>query len=89
MADINIKVDQNRLGDLVSVDEFLGMQDGDFKTIINIVSRFVVDANGNYLEPAEGRKLIGALSMNQLKEIAATFTDGAGKAAVPPENAPA
>lgn len=87
--DITIKVDQARLGDLVTVDEFIGMQDGDFKAIINVVSRFVIGTDGQYLEPAEGRKVVGALSMNQLKEATAAFIDGAGKAAVPPVNAQA
>lgn len=82
--DITIKVDQARLGELVTVDEFIGMQDGDFKTIINVVSRFVIGEDGKYLEPIEGRKMVGALSMNQLKEATTAFVDGAGKAAVPP-----
>lgn len=55
MAQINIKVDQNRLGELVTIDEYLALMEGDMKSMISVLSQFVVDENGNYLDKKQGR----------------------------------
>ena len=86
MPKIEIRVDQQRLGDLVTVDEFIAVMEGDIKSIRDVLGRFVVNVDGGYLDPEEGKRTIGKLSINQLKEAAINFTQKANEAAVPNEN---
>ena len=83
---IEIRVDQQRLGDLVTVDEFIAMQEGNVKAIRDVLGRFVVNGDGSYLDPEAGKRAIGALTINQLKETAEGFTRKAQEAAVPNES---
>jgi hypothetical protein len=53
----------------------------------DIVSRFVTDANGAYLEDRAAKKLVGALTRPQLKEALAAFGEQLRDALVPPESA--
>ena len=46
---IEIRMDKQRMMDLVTVDELVGLQGGDFKAIRDVLSRFVVGEDGNYL----------------------------------------
>jgi hypothetical protein len=81
---IEIRVDQNRLGELVTVDEFIALQDGEIRAIRDVLGRFVVGEDGEYLDTEEGVRAIGGLTINQLKETAEGFTRKAQGAAVPP-----
>ena len=86
MTDIRIHIDQDRLGDLVTVDEYLGMRDNDERIIISVLSRFVIDENGQYIAEKDARKLIGKMTLNQMREAAGSFFDGAKDAVLPPSN---
>ncbi len=83
---IEIRVDQARLGELVTVDEWCDLEDGKIKGMRSVLGKFVVDENGVYLDPAAGKKAIGALSINQLNDAAADFMRKAQEAAVPNES---
>lgn len=85
MKQIMIRVDQERLGDLVTVDEFIGLQEGNVRCIRDVLANFVVNGTG-YLSPEEGRKIIGGMSLNQLKDAAAEFARKAQETAVPKES---
>lgn len=80
---IRIQVDQDRLGDLVSVDEWCELEDGRIKGMRDVLGKFVINGDGNYLTPEEGVKVVGKLSINQLKEVASEFMGKAKEAAVP------
>ena len=84
---INIKVDQQRFADMVKVDEWLALYENEPKAMVNILSRFVLDDNGVYLDFAEGRKLVGTLTLTQLRDAAAAFIGNAQEAAVPKASA--
>ena len=83
---IEIRVDQSRLGDLVTVDQFIAMQEGNIRAIRDVLGCFVVNGNGGYLPPEEGVLRVGALTFNQLQAAAADFVTRAEGAAVPKGN---
>lgn len=83
MTDINIKVDQQVLSDTTTVDEVIGLQEGDIKTAKMVLGRFVLNGNGEYLPPEEGQAAVGALTITQLVEASKQFAQLAEGAAVP------
>lgn len=83
---IEIRVDQQRLGELVTVDEWCDLEDGRIKAMRSVLGKFVVDGKGGYLDPEAGKKAIGALSINQLNEAAKDFMRKAKESAVPNES---
>ena len=84
--EINIKVDQKKLGDLVTVDDFIELQEGNIKTLLNVLSLFLVDGDGVPILKDEARKMLGKLTLNELKKASAGFTSAAENAAVPLPN---
>jgi len=83
---IEIRVNEERLSELVTVDELIGLEEGKIKTMRDVLAKFVVGENGNFLEEEEGRKAIGQMTIAQLKESSLQFARMAEGAAVPPEN---
>ena len=83
---IEIRVNEERLSELVTVDELIGLEEGKIKTMRDVLAKFVVGENGNFLEEEEGRKAIGRMTIAQLKESSLQFMRMAEGAAVPPEN---
>jgi hypothetical protein len=83
---IEIRVDQARLGELVTVDEWCDLEDGKIKAMRSLLGKFIVNEKGEYLEPEAGRKVIGALTINQLNEASADFMRKAKESAVPNES---
>ncbi len=83
---IEIRVEQARLGELVTVDEWCDLEDGKIKAMRSVLGKFVVGEKGEYLDPAAGKKAIGALSINQLNEAAADFMAKAKESAIPNES---
>ena len=82
-----IRKDMERLENTLTIDEFLEMQEGNLKSIINVMSKFVLDDNSEYKTPEEGRKVIGSLTLAELKNASEDFNKKITDAAVPPENA--
>lgn len=82
---ILLKMDSNRLNDMVTVDQFLGLQEGDTRNIIEVISLFVWDAGrGRYFSAEKGRKIIGKMKMSEMKELSKSFFKEAQDEAVPP-----
>jgi len=78
---------QERIEQRVTVDEYIGMSEGNIKTMISVMSKFVIGESG-YLEPAEARKLLGALTIAELKEAFQRFNTAQETAIIPPSSAP-
>src|SRR4030067_210752 len=83
---IEIRVNEERLSELVTVDELIGLEEGKIKTMRDVLAKFVVGENGNFLEEEEGRKAIRQMTIAQLKESSLQFMRMAEGAGVPPEN---
>lgn len=85
---LTIKIDQERIGELITVDEYFGVQDGDQRAIVGLVTKclFNVEA-GEFYPPEEARKLIGGLRMAELADLITQVQGGISTDAVPLENA--
>ena len=71
---VTIKVDTERIQDKVTVDELIAMQEGDIKTIVNVMSNFVWNVGkGVYYSFKAGREHIGKLTLRQLNELKRDF----------------
>jgi hypothetical protein len=84
---ITLKVDTERLtfGDLLALED---AQDGKhpFHGLGQIIARFIVDENDEFVDEAKGLELLKPLSMSQINEIAQQFSGAvaeAQKSAVP------
>jgi hypothetical protein len=84
-SDIVLRVDLDRVKDSVTVNEMIGMQRGNFAAIRNVVSRFVVDENGNYVPEEEAQELIGEKPLRVLEELSQEFRNKIEETAVPPK----
>lgn len=88
MAEIKFLATQERIERMVTVDEYIGMTEGDVKTMLSVMSRFVLGADGvSYMEPKEARKLLGGLTITELKDAFSRFNGTQESAVVPPERA--
>jgi len=83
---ITIKIDKERLSKMVTVDEYLSMLDGDVRSMVNVLSNAVIGEDGDYLDQKEGRKIIGKLTLDEMKDAVGAFTDSAEGIAVPPSS---
>ena len=83
---INLLVDMDRLSEFLTVDDYLGISEGDVKAQIEALSKFVADENGNYLDPEEGRKVAGKIPIFALAEVVNDFMNLITDAASPPES---
>lgn len=84
---LHIHMDRERMLDLVTVDEVIGVQEGSIKHIRSVLSRFVLDdTTGDWMSPEEGTALIGQLTLRQLIEAGQEFSRKAEGTAVPPES---
>ncbi len=88
MTVLHIQLDRNRMMDMVTVDEIIGVQEGDLKAIRDVLARFVwSEADGAWVTPAEGATWIGQMTLRQLVDAGREFMSRAGGVAVPPPSA--
>lgn len=83
---IQITIDPERLEDIVTVDEYLAMQERDMRAIIDVMSKFVVKADGTYYDYDDGRKIVGKLSLRELTEASKSLSGKIRDVIVPPQN---
>ncbi len=83
---VEIRVSEQRLNDMVTVDEMIGLEDGKLRAIRDVLAKFVIGDDGKYLEVEEARKVVGQMTIAQLRDSAGEFTRLAENAAIPPEN---
>lgn len=72
---ITIRIDADRMEDLITVDEILKLQAGDLGALLGVMAKFVWTGEA-YLDPVEGRAQVGKLTLRQMKEAAAAMTEG-------------
>ena len=65
---IKLNVTSARLENYVTVDEVINAQDGDLKAIRDMLARFVVDENDEYIPFEDAVKLVGELTIAKLKD---------------------
>lgn len=85
---VTIVFDNERLMAVVTVDEYIGMRSGDFGSMVEVISRFVVDnKTKEYLPADEARALVGKMSMGELKDVSDSMLQEAGQEVPPPSGA--
>ncbi len=83
---LNIQIDQDRMAEMVTVDQMIGMQSGDIAAIADVLSMFVLANNGQYLRPKDARPLIGKMTIRQMTDTAAQLNDSMETAAATPKS---
>lgn len=79
--EIRIRVTPERMQDLVSVDEYIELEEGKVKGVKAVVSNFLVDKNGNYIPKDKAEKIIGSLKLKEITNISNQFIEAAKEAA--------
>ena len=85
MAQINLHVDPELMGERITVDDYLGLQEGDLSASVEVLSKFVMGEDGELLPYDEGRRLVGQIPINDLPDVIDEFTKSLKDAASPPE----
>jgi len=80
---MRIIIDQEEIQDLMTVDQFIGMQEGKMAAAKAVMSYFVYTDEGARLTPEEGAMWIGKLSIRKLTEAANEFTQKVQEIIVP------
>lgn len=85
---LRLRLDADRM----TVDDLVAIEEGTktARQVRAFISRFVVDANGEYIDPKEAEALVGRLSLAQLRDIGPELRDQVGAMmtnAVPPDSA--
>jgi DNA-binding transcriptional regulator LsrR (DeoR family) len=83
MTIINIKVDLDRF----TLDDVIAMESRSAASLRDTIAKCLLDANGNFMETNEARKVIGGLTLRELQTVSAQFAQAMGAAkddALPP-----
>lgn len=84
MADkIRILMDAERILDVVTVDEYIDLENRRVSAIRDVLGKFVVDENGEYLPDEEGIALMGRQPMRKLLELNDMLINEAEEGAAP------
>ena len=82
MLKIKVDIERITLDDVIALEERASL-----KTMRDIIDRFTVGEDGNYLDFPEAVKVVGAIKMSDLKEVSKQFADamkGVAAEALPP-----
>jgi hypothetical protein len=80
--EITLRVEEGRLFDLVTVNEMIGMNNGDFQTIRDVLARFVVE-DGAYVSYERGLEVVGEMTIRQLMDASSDFVGASEDVTVP------
>jgi hypothetical protein len=79
---LRFKLDPERL----TLDQLIGMQDGEYKAMRDVLALSLIDERGEFLKDDEAKKTIGGLKLSQVLEAASEFVRQVRDAAVNPTN---
>lgn len=77
---LRFKLDPERL----TLDQLIGMQDGEYKAMRDVLAMSLVDNRGEFLTEDEAKKIIGGLKLSQVLETANEFIKQVRDTAVNP-----
>jgi hypothetical protein len=83
LADLRIQVDIDR----VTVDDLIGIEDGKIRAVRDMLARLAVDEQGQPLPLDEAKRLVGSLSLRQLKQQSDAMMRALKDGAIPPASA--
>jgi len=80
---LRIKFDAERVLDLISVDEYILLEQGKVEAIKRVLGKFVLGANGDYLPPEEGMDRLGRQPLRELLRLNEMLVGAAKESAAP------
>lgn len=83
ITELKIRPDLKRLSDLITVDEYFALRDGEFEVKISVLSQFIIGDNGEYLDQEAGRKLFGSVKVAEVTRLFNQFMSDVEDFAVP------
>jgi hypothetical protein len=83
---LNLVVSKSRIEDFVEVDDLVGAEDGSIKAMRKLLAVFVVDDDGQYVPLEEGLKVIGKMTIGQMKAKTQELFGRINESAVPKES---
>lgn len=87
MSQLVIKADQDRIGEHVTVAEYMGAMNGDFRAIVALTTKLLWNSEaGDYYDIEEAKKIVAKLKVNQLMELVKAITSAVDQVAVPNES---
>lgn len=86
MADYTIKIDQERMYNEVTVDQFIALMENNLIAIVEVLSICLWDKASNaYYPPEKARELVGKLKIKKLMELAGVVRENIEDSAIPKE----
>jgi len=82
---IKIRVNQDRLSNSITVEEYIAAEEGKIRGLVAVLSRFVVDAKGGYIPVDEAKEMLNKLTLAELADLGNEFTQAAEEAAAGPK----
>ena len=71
---IKFKVDGDKLGESLTFDELIALQEGQARAVKNVLARYMVDEQDVSIPPDEASKVLGAMKLAEVADIAKQFT---------------
>lgn len=81
---MNILVTQERVEQHLTVGEYLDLRKGDIDQTIQVMAKFILGEDGQFLLPEDGLKAIRALKFSELNDVAMDFAKKVQEGLVPP-----
>jgi hypothetical protein len=79
---LKFKLDPER----ITLDQIIGMQDGDLRAMRDTLAACLVNGNGEYMEEEAARREIGSLKLSQVQKAATEFVEQVRDTAVNPQS---
>lgn len=83
---LNLVVSKDRIDDFVEVDDLVGAEEGSFRAMRKLLATFLVNEDGEYVPVEEAEKVIGKLTVGQMKKKTKELFTKINDNAVPKEN---
>ena len=71
---IKFKVDGDKLGESLTFDELIALQEGQARAVRDVLARYMVDEQDVSIPPDEASKVLGAMKLAEVADIAKQFT---------------
>ena len=71
---MKFKVDGNLLGETLTFNDLIALQDGQARAVRDVLARYMVDEQGVSIPLDEASKVLGAMKLAEVADIAKQFT---------------
>jgi len=71
---IKFKVDGDKLGESLTFDELIALQEGQARAVRDVLARYMVDEQGAPIPFQQACEVLGAMKLAEVADIAKQFT---------------